>query len=295
MTIEQLLQQAKEQLQNRNTSTPALDAEVLLAYTLNKPKEFLYTYPRENVSLDQEKKFQKLIDRRSDREPLAYITGYKEFYGLNFKISQDVLVPRQETELLVRETLASIPRRRKFNLFDLGTGSGCIVVALAHILQEEKNLKKIFAVEKNKKALDVARENASKYNLADRIEFLHSDLLNVFLTDPKHYRKDLPRLNIMAANLPYLTRDQFQNSPSIKHEPPEALIASEQGLSYYKKLLEQLRQLNISFLLFCEIDPSHPSLLHKMVSEIFPEAWLDIKKDLAGKDRIAKIHHTPSS
>lgn len=294
MTIEKLLQQAKEQLRNQDITTPSLDAEVLLAYTLDKPKEFLYTYPREEIPSSQAEKFQKLIDRRSDHEPLAYITGYKEFYGLDFKISRDVLVPRQETELLVRETLASIPRHRKFNLFDIGAGSGCIVISLTHILEQEKNLGKIFAIEKNKKALEVARENASRHNLAGKIEFISSDVLNHFLNNHQEYKNDLQRFNIIAANLPYLTPEQFQNSPSIKYEPKESLIASEQGLGYYKKLLEQLQRLNISFLLICEIDPSHPESLRKIISQTLPESQMEIKKDLAGKDRLAKIIYSAS-
>lgn len=288
-SISQLLQQGENKLQSRNIAEPTLDAEVLLGFVLDKSREFLYTYPAESVPPEQAKHFRQLIKRRIKGEPVAYIVGFKDFYGMRFTVNKKVLVPRPETEILVREILTSIPRKRKFNVWDVGTGSGCIAVTLAKILEQENNFKKVYAVDVSKKVLDTAARNARRHQVENKIHFLQSDILSSVLKSKKRYHHAFQNLNIVAANLPYLTKRQFKKSPTIQKEPRQALVAGEKGLKYYRRLLEQIQKLESQFLLILEIDPQQVSLLREMVPQIFPDARIEIKPDLAGRERVAKI------
>lgn len=289
ITIDKLLHQGEQRLQKKDILSPRLDSEVLLSYALNKSREFLYTYPREPVSQKEAKRFLKLIKRRIKKEPLAYIVGFKEFYGMRFQVNRKVMVPRPETEVLVREVLASTPKKEKFNVWDVGTGSGCIGITLAKILEEADNFKKVYAIDVDRSALQVAQENARTHNADDRIEFIQSDLLSSVLKDKKKYKEAFDDLNIIAANLPYLTKKDLKHSPTIQREPKKALIASEMGLKYYRKLLEQIKDVQASFMLIFEVKPEQTPLLKDIVHQTLPEAHLEVKPDLSGRDRVAKI------
>lgn len=266
-----------------------MDSEVLLAYTLNGSREYLHTYPREPVPYKESKRFSQLIKRRIKKEPLAYIVGFKDFYGMRFSVTRDVIVPRPETEVLVREVLASIPKNRKFNVWDIGTGSGCIGITLAKFLEEEENFKKVYAIDISKKALKVAQDNCSRHGADDKVEFIHSDLLSTILKNRSEYKEAFRDLNIIAANLPYLTEEDLKSSPTIQKEPKKALLAPEKGLGYYRKLLEQISKIDTSFLLIFEIKPEQIPLLEEQVTRILPNARIEVRPDLSGRDRVAKI------
>jgi len=283
------LQKGKSSLSFQGISTPELDSEVLLAHALLKSREFIHTYPREPVAPEEVKEFLQLLKRRRRGEPLAYIVGYKDFYGMRFVVNKNVLVPRPETEILVREVLASVPGERNFNIWDIGTGSGCIGIALAKILEKQNNLQKVYAIDISKRALKMAQKNCTQHRAEKKVELIHSDLLKTILKNPDKYKMAFQDFNIVAANLPYLTEKDYRHSPTIQKEPQKALKASENGLRCYRRLLEQIKKIESSFLVIVEINPEQVPLLKEMVASILPRAKLEIKTDLSGQDRVARI------
>jgi len=294
MPIINQLNKAANQL-NNSSSSPDLDVEILLSYAINKPKEYLYSHPEKELTKPQIKKFQEYIKRRKKHEPVAYITGGKKFYGLTFKVNKNTLIPRPETELIVDEAInivkASADKEKKI-IIDVGTGSGCIAIALA------KNFGRIcgriFAIDISKKALQVAKYNAKKNKIpADRIKFLHGDLLKPV---EAVFRKSSSI--IITANLPYLSNDIYKNtSPEIrKYEPRPALIAEKDGLKYYKKLFAQIKKFlpynsMQEFSILCEIDPSQTNIIQNLAKKHFTSSKIEIKKDLAGLNRLATVNH----
>lgn len=287
MNIKQALTEAIKQLERMETNSARLDAEILLAHTLNKSREYLLTYPEKKISKGQFSNFVFFVNRRLDYEPIAYIIGHKSFYNLNFSVSEDCLVPRPETELMVEEVINIANKLKHTNIIDLGTGSGCIIVSLAKNL---KSIFKYFAVDISVPALKIAQKNADTNHVSRRINFLHGNLLTPLL------EKDLIPQNahlLITANLPYLTPKQIENSPTIQNEPILALVAGDDGLKYYRQLFKQINKLkeekHISGYIFCEIDPSQTENISKLIKEDLDHKNFEIKKDLAGLDRLVTI------
>ncbi len=288
-SIKELLITGQDTLKKKGIPSYNLDAEVLLAQAIGHPREFLYTYPREPVEKRVKNKFLKFLERRSQGEPLAYILGYKEFYGMDFLVGKEVLVPRPETESLVREAMISAPKKGNFNVWDIGTGSGCIAITLAKILDEELCLNKVFALDISKKALNKASKNAQKHKVK-KLKLIKSDILDHFLKNKNKYKNIFKELNIIVANLPYLTEEQYKGSPSIQYEPRKALVASEGGLKCYRRLLEQIRKIpDLKFILILEIDPGQVSEMKKIINKNLPESEIEIKKDFSNQDRLIKV------
>ncbi len=244
-----------------------LDSELLLAFVLRTDRADILAHDEKLLTAAQARRFFALIKDRSRHYPLAYLVGHKEFYGLDFKVTKDTLVPRPESELLVEEALRHIDKKTK--VIDIGTGSGCLIIsALKHSPAAG------YAVDISSKALAVAKANAKRHGLAKRIIFKKSDLLSGLPINP-----DLKL--VILANLPYLTPEQM-DEPSIKREPKSALIAGQDGLKYYRALAQQLRRLS-NYVLLCEINPGQKQGFKK----IFPNA--EFKKDLSGKVRLGII------
>ena len=292
MTINQVLTAATEKFLKNNIPNPNMDAEILLAHVLKYSREYLITHFDKNLNNQKIKLFEKYINRRIAGEPIAYITGHKEFYGLDFFINKNVLVPRPETELMVDEILKEAEplrfcknRRGSASLciIDVGTGSGCIIITLAKLL---KNKIRYLATDISSKALYVAKKNAKFHGVNKNIKFLHGNLLKPILNNPKNHI-------IITANLPYLTLTQIKNSPTIQKEPKLALAAGNDGLKYYRKLFKQINSVNISanlsINLYLEIDPSQKISISKLIKQKFPQAKFQIKKDLRSRDRLVKI------
>ncbi len=285
-TIKNRLNYAINELKNISTS-PELDAEIILANAIKKNKEYLYTYPEKNLTLPQIKKFQQMISRRKKYEPIACIIGYKEFYGLKFKITKRTLIPRPETEMIVEETLSILKLARKpVILIDIGTGSGCIPIAIA------KNIKhprvKIYAADISKEALKIAKANAKINNAEKKIKFLRGNLLEPL---EKIIKNAANKNIIITANLPYLPTEIYNHAmPDVKsYEPKNALIAGKDGLKYYRELFKQIKKIlpiQSSFYILCEIDPSQKNSIKTLSRKYFPCAIFQIKKDLAGLDRL---------
>lgn len=275
------------------------DVQLLLAFSLKKPREFIVAHPEYNLNFFEYLKFKNFLKKRKSGIPLAYITGHKDFFGLDFLVNKHTLVPRPDTEILVEtvvQTLWSMEHRAWNNvtLIDVGTGSGCIPIAILKTIKQFDNLTiNTFATDISKPALKIAKKNAKK-NKVD-IKFLHGNLLESLFHVPYsmfHTPCSTPNAPIIiTANLPYLTQEQFKNEPSIQREPYSALVAEDNGLALYKKLLKQIKTLytNSTISLFLEIDPSQSYPLTEYIKTIFPNAKIEIKKDLAGRDRVLDV------
>lgn len=281
MTIRQSLINATSSLQNTSQS-PSLDAEVLLSYVLNISREKLIRNFNSLITTRQNIKYNQLISRRKKHEPIAYIINKKEFYNLNFYVDKHVLIPRPETELMVEEVLRIIKSKKQnikqILLADVGTGSGCVAIAIA------KNYFncKIFAIDKSKNALTVARKNIINHKLQTEISLLHGNLLTPLKNN----------VDIITANLPYLTTKQIKaTKPDVSNfEPTLALLAENSEIVLYDKLLKQApNYLNQNGIILLEIDPSFSQKIIKLSEKYFPTSKIIIKKDLRKKDRLAII------
>lgn len=269
MTVQQALVQATQCI--KTSSTPALDAELLLAYILRKPREHLFTHPEKQLTTAQAIRFSRLVTRRQKREPIAYILGHKEFFGLEFTVNKQVLVPRPETELLVEEVIRLLSGKTHPKIIDIGVGSGAIAVALKHSLPKAK----VYGTDYSRKALEVARKNARKQKTA--ITFKYGSLLSPF---PK------VQFDCIVSNPPYLTSQELKN-PDLHFEPRAALFGGRGGIEVYKKLLSEVpAHLIPGGSMFLEIGSTQSKSLISLVKKVLPNAWIQIKKDLAQRDRI---------
>lgn len=287
MTIKGALHKATQQLNKQKIKSASLDAEVLLAHALNKSREYLLSHPEHTLSNSQRKKFAQYIKRRAKHEPVAYITGHKEFFGFDFLVNKNVLIPRPETETLVEEAIRIVSQMSTVNcqLLDIGTGSGCIAISLAKHLPKAK----ITAIDSSKQALNVARKNARLNKVSSRIKFIHGDPLENHNPQPTTH-------NLILANLPYIPNNEYkQLAPDIKnYEPKQALIAGPDGLKYYRQLFKQLQgpiflYSYIPMFLILELAPTQIKSIKKLAKKYFPLAQINFKKDLADKHRVAVI------
>ena len=274
------------------------EAELIKAHVLKKPREWVLAHPDAKV---HSYKVIKLIKLREKGVPLAYLTGKKEFFGLEFFVNKNVLIPRPETELMVELVLNHL-KTKTYNLkpilIDMGTGSGCIPITIAKNLEilKFRNLE-IIAIDISKQTLTITQKNIKKHQV--KIKLLHGNLLEPFLKKSKITKLQNYKIFI-TANLPYLTPQQYCEEKSIHHEPRLALVAGPDGLKYYRTLLKQISQnlFLIPYSLFLEIDPSQTSsikllikkYLHQLaLSDSRREAKITMHKDLNGKNRMVEI------
>lgn len=255
-------------------ATAALDADVLLAYVLGVAKEALFAHAERPLSAAEEQRFDELVARRSRGQPVAYLRGFKEFYGLRFQVDPRVLIPRPETETLVdaaRERIAG----RALTVVDVGTGSGAIAVAIAAC----EHAVRVIATDSSRDALDVAEANVLANGVADRIELRHGDLLAP-ITE---------RVDIVCANLPYLTDDSVAHwvgeRTSLAFEPREAVLAGPDGLAVIRRCVADLpRVLAPGAAAFFECDPPQVAAVGAMLGA----AGLRSRRvrDLPGAERV---------
>jgi len=277
-----------------NSSLPRLDTELLLAFSLKKSREFLLSHLDYEIKPNLYKKFQTLENKRRQDWPVAYLIGVKEFYGLGFKVNPDVLTPRPETEKMV-EDIVGLTKESKFKkqlIIDLGTGSGAIIIAVAKELERTSppayRRAEFLAADISARALKIAKQNAAEHRLLNKIKFYQGDLLTPLKLDGR----DLSHSElIIAANLPYLTKKQIKESPSIKHEPRLALDGGPDGLKYYRRLFKQLSILqNIGAVrVICEIDDSQAGGIGVWAKKYFPHTQSKIVPDLSGKKRFLAL------
>jgi len=206
------------------------DAELLLLHTLQIPRITLIAHPDRELTPTQHTAYEKSIARRLQHQPIQYITGEQEFYGLPLKVTPAVLIPRPETEHLVEAVLKALPANQPLKIADIGTGSGAIAIALAVHLPHAA----ITALDISADALAIATANAREHNVASRIRFLQSDLLAAV-------DRETATFDAIVSNPPYIPEtDRATLHPQVRdHEPPTALFAGETGLDIYRRLIPQ--------------------------------------------------------
>jgi len=293
MTIKNLKKEAIALLKQKHgddtvKNDHALDAELLLAFALSKTRLQLTLVADQEASPEEENAFRALIARRANHEPVAYLIGQKDFFGLTLKTRPGALIPRPETELLVNLALEHFHFcQRHHAIIDVGTGSGAIAIALASNIGE-----KIFATEFSSQALALAKENIADHNFTKRIELLPGNGIEPVLG--KGGLKNSEEL-LVIANPPYLPTKVWQESMKDVRdfEPREALDGGTDGLDLYRVLLNQLEEVKLPIIGIFEIDPTQAKTLPAEIAKHFPEAELIVHKDLAGLSRAVMFKFTP--
>lgn len=273
---------ATDLLRRSGASTPALDADVILASVLAVPKEMLVAHPEVELTGAEAERFDALVEKRSRGVPVAYLRGFKEFYGLRFAVDERVLVPRPETETLV-DAVRSYAAGRPLTVVDLGTGSGAIAIALA---VREPQLR-VIATDISTGALAVAADNAATHGV--RVELRAGDLLAPI--------DDWERLDVVAANLPYLSdtvladpSDLVGERASLAHEPRLATVAGPDGLALIRRAIADLpRVLAAGGAAFFECDPPQIAAISELLD---PLGAVDVLRDLAGLDRVVRLRRS---
>jgi release factor glutamine methyltransferase len=269
------------------TDTPDLDAQTLLAHVTDRPRAWILSHldsPLSDLEMDSARRALSALEAG---KPLPYVLGRWEFFGLDFDLTPDVLIPRPETELLVERALAwlqSRPATRFSSLraADVGTGSGCIAVSLAAHIPDLR----VTATDLSLPALEVARRNAEKHNVAHRVDFIQCDLL------PPH-PDPLPtesHFDLICANLPYIPTDRLRGLPILGREPTLALDGGPDGLDSIRRLLQLApAYLASRGLLLLEIESTLGPATLSLAREFFPDANIRLHQDLSGKDRLVEI------
>ncbi|HVU66080.1 MAG TPA: peptide chain release factor N(5)-glutamine methyltransferase [Ktedonobacteraceae bacterium] len=264
---------------------PRLDAQVLLGAVLDKERSYLYMYPEQELSPAEEERWQRLLARRAQGEPVAYLLGHRDFYGLDFTVDQRVLIPRPETELLVEEALAICQRALNNGhspvVADIGTGSGAIPISIA---VHEPRLPFIYACDVSPDALAVARLNSQRHQVGERVRLLQGDLLEP-LPEP---------VDLLLANLPYVgTDEQSAMTPDVvNYEPHLALFSGTEGLELLTRLLNEAahgRKLRADAILLLEIGFRQREALTSLAHSLWSNAHITCLRDYAGWDRLLRI------
>lgn len=304
------LEQGRKILKNAKIRQIDLEAELLLSAAINKPREFIYTHPEFVLSLSEKRNFANFIKRRAKRIPLAYISGFKEFYGLAFFVNKNVLIPRPETEGLIDFALEEIKTIQKagiknIDIIDVGTGSGAIIVSLAKTTNQTRSPMqdtrfktqdlKFYGLDSSKRALAIAQENAKRLGVSRDIQFLRGHLLRPYFQITKRFRIQDSGFKLIVANLPYLTTSEMKNlQPEVRYEPRQALDGGIDGLNIYRVFFKQLTKLqNSRFTAVCEIAPGQKIKFLKITKEALPRSETKFIKDLFGRTRFAAIKNAP--
>lgn len=272
-TVAQILAEAKNQ-----GLRDVLAGEMWLGYLLNSSKENLFSYPEREVSVEVQERFFAGVKEMLEGKPVGQLIGSREFYGLNFFVNGDVLIPRPESELLVDLAKRFIDENllgQQVTVADIGTGSGCILLALLKNCSEVKGI----GVEVSDKALDVARRNAEKLDLDGRVKFFQGNLLEP-LVEP---------CQVILANLPYIGREKFHFVAEnvAKFEPEVALFGGADGLDLYREMFAQLDRLSWKpAFLAGEFGFGQEEIMREVLAKYFPIGSFDIIPDLAGIPRV---------
>lgn len=275
LTIAEALKSASQQLREADVPNDLLDAQTLLAHTLGQDRTYLIIHFNQPLADDVQSHYQSLIQRRVAREPLQYIVGTQEFYGLEFEVTPDVLIPRPETELLVEETLRLAAELSAPLIVDIGTGSGCIAVTLARELPTAR----VIALDVSAAALAVAQRNAVRNGVQARVELIESDLLTNLPADC--------RADFILSNPPYIAQSEM---PTLQREvrdwePTIALTDFGDGLQFYRRLLADApRHLQPGGYLLVEMGYQQAEMIKALVARA---VWREPKAlhDLQGIER----------
>ncbi len=280
---------------------PTLEGQVLLAHVTGRSRSWVLAHPEASLTPEQEKALETAVRQLQAGIPLPYILGHWEFFGLDFDVSPDVLIPRPETELLIETALAWAqthpPLGPCYRFLDIGTGSGIIPVTLAvHVPSAE-----ITATDISPAALAIARQNAQKHRVEGRIRFMQADLLENSLFDNSNTRlsnieysnieSSNPRtFDLLTANLPYIPTETLKTLEIFGREPTLALDGGPDGLQLIRRLLAEITARKVAArLILLEIENRQGPAVKALARQHFPAADIEIKKDLAGQDRLAVI------
>ena len=271
-----MLQEIRTQIDPYSAS-PYLDALVLLGHIISQPKSRILAHPSPDLTPEQDIRLKDALSKVKEGIPLPYILGSWEFYQRSFILTPDVLIPRPETELLVKKALDWFERHpKKRTCLDLGTGSGCVAVTLACIIPDLK----VIATDNSPAALLVAQKNTFRHRVAKQITFIAADLLNGFQT----------KVDLLITNLPYIPTEKLKTLPVYQTEPEQALDGGPDGLLYIKKaLIESPRILNSGGLILLELDETRGKAALALAQRYFPEADIRLEQDLSGQDRYLKV------
>jgi release factor glutamine methyltransferase len=297
-TVGDLLRSGIERLRASGSETPRLDVELLLGHAIGADRTVVVAYPDAPVSTEVESRFEADLVRREAGEPVAYIRGFKEFFGLAFATDRRGLIPRPETELIVELAEREVARRLiaaprpeggpPMRVADVGTGTGTIAVALGVQLRRRGMLSEveIIGTDDVPEALDLARENAVGHGVGDRVRFMEADLLPPVVTSP---------FDLILANLPYVRTDALAGLPiATSFEPAHALDGGPDGLAVVRTLLARLPDaLSPAGVAFFEIGGDQAVDIAAAVREALPDWALTIENDLGGLPRVARLVPPP--
>jgi release factor glutamine methyltransferase len=276
MNIGSWLKDAQQQVSGLS-ETASLDIQVIISSVLHKPRSWVLAHPEYELSITDTSLLNEMLPQLASSIPLAYITGTSHFYGLQFYTNSDVLIPRPETELLVENATFWI-RDHNFTgiVLDVGTGSGCIAISLAI---NHPGIKCV-AIDKSSRALQVAKRNAVINHVQDQCCFVQSDLTSSLFG----------KFQLICANLPYIPTYKLENLSVAKHEPKAALDGGKDGLDLIHRLLaDSVRIAGSKICLLLEIEADQGNAVRKLAQKYYPDAEVDLKKDMAGNDRLLTI------
>jgi release factor glutamine methyltransferase len=282
------------QLESEHVPSASLAAELLLMHTLGRDRAWIYAHPEHELDAPARQQYFSLIARRASGVPTQHLTGHQEFWGVDFEVTPDVLIPRPETEHVIEVALerlgvgseaGSLRREEKFRIADVGTGSGCIAIALAHELPAAQ----IIATDISAAALEVARRNAARNGVASRIDFIECNLMDALQHQSPATSHQSQRLDLIASNPPYIGRQEMATLPLEvrEHEPAVALFGGETGTEIYAPLIAQAAKLlKPGGILVLELGHDSADQVSRLLDA--PE-WTSIAvtNDLAGIPRIA--------
>lgn len=279
LTLNEAIRKAAEKLAESGITTARLDAELLLAHILKKDRTWIFTHLYDALDPENDKAFQELLERRTLREPFQYIIGKQEFWGLEFMVTPDVLIPRPETELVVEAAIEAVAGVAGPRLIDVCTGSGCIAISLA----AEVAALRIFATDRSDPALAVARQNARMHRVTDRIRFVEGDLFEPLQEMDLH-----GGIDVITANPPYIpTGDRQALQPEVRDfEPGMALFAGVSGSEIQQRIIQGAPDfLKKHGKLIMEMGIGQAETLSSMAEATGRYERPQILKDLAGIDR----------
>ena len=276
MTLKQVLNRARHIFTANQIEDASLEGEILLRHVLGMNRAELYSSLDREIESDQEDVFWNLVQRRVSGEPTAYITGHKEFYSLDFYIDRRVLIPRPETELLVEKALELAQTRDISVIADIGTGCGTIAISLARLLPRLK----VYATDVSADALEVARINSRKHGVVENVKLLQGDML-----------EPLPEsVDLIVANLPYVTGEEISRSALADFEPLVALDGGVDGLDRIAQLCEQAAEkLKCNGCISLEVGLGQSHAVVDLVHQHFTSASVEVVPDLQGIERVISL------
>ena len=276
MTLKQALTRARGILTANNTEDAPLECELLLMHVLGISRVQLYIDLNRKLGSEQEENLWNLVKRRLSGEPTAYITGHREFYGLDFYVNSSVLIPRPESELLVEKSLNLTQNHAVSAIAEIGTGCGAIAISLALNLPQVK----IYATDVSAPALRVALFNCKKHGVINRICLLQGNMLNP-LPEP---------VDLIIANLPYVKESELSQMRLASFEPQLALNGGLDGLERIRQLCSQVSsKLRPEGCLLLEIGQRQRQAVITLLHSLFPLARVEVAPDLSGIDRVVSL------